>query len=298
MPDMDFVIESQNRLWGCRYGASYQGMKYDAETGGLKKFYGAYVNEIYCCKLGDFKNWQSYQGIASDSYAVTVGTDGYFTGAVTHLGYPIFFKENYMHKIYGNYPANYQVQTTACRGVQKGCAESIATVNEVLYYEARSGVVGYDGSLPQEISSALGDEVYDKAVAGYLGNKYYISMRDAEGAYHLFVYDTKKAAWHREDNAEVLAFCNCKGNLYFISVSGVDNIAAVLGERRRVSVGVVEHLLLRPIDRLAETVDEIKSEKIFDVMKAVVPTFKDPDEVNKLAAEAEEMKAAEARDNQ
>lgn len=49
---------------------------------------------------------------------------------------------------------------------------------------------------------------------------------------------------------------------------------------------------------LAETVDEIKSEKIFDVMKAVVPTFKDPDEVNKLAAEAEEMKAAEARDNQ
>ena len=216
MPDMDFVIESQNRLWGCRYGASYQGMKYDAEIGGLKKTYGAYVNEIYCCKLGDFKNWQSYQGIASDSYAVTVGTDGYFTGAVTHLGYPIFFKENYMHKIYGNYPANYQVQTTACRGVQKGCAESIATVNEVLYYKARSGVVGYDGSLPQEISSALGDEMYDKAVAGYLGNKYYISMRDSGGTYHLFVYDTKKAMWHREDNAEVIAFCNCRGNLYFI----------------------------------------------------------------------------------
>jgi hypothetical protein len=121
-----------------------------------------------------------------------------------------------MHKVYGNYPSNYQVQTTACRGVQKGCSESIATVNEVLYYKARSGVVAYDGSLPQEISAALGDEVYDKAAAGYLGNKYYISMRDRKRQYHLFVYDTKKGIWHREDNAEVIAFCNCRGNLYFI----------------------------------------------------------------------------------
>lgn len=200
MPEMDFICESGNRLWGCFYGVKD----------------GQIVNEIYASKLGDFRNWNSFQGTAADSYAVTVGTDGQFTGAVTHLGYPIFFKENYMHKIYGNYPSNYQVQTTACRGVQKGCAESIVTVNEVLYYKARSGVVGYDGSLPQEISSALGDEVYDNAVAGYLGNKYYISMRDSGGTYHLFVYDTKKATWHREDNAEVIAFCNCRGNLYFI----------------------------------------------------------------------------------
>ena len=200
MPEMDFICESGNRLWGCFYGEKD----------------GQIVNEIYASKLGDFRNWNSFQGTAADSYAVTVGTDGQFTGAVTHLGYPIFFKENYMHKIYGNYPSNYQVQTTACRGVQKGCAESIVTVNEVLYYKARSGVVGYDGSLPQEISSALGDEMYDNAVAGYLGNKYYISMRDSGGTYHLFAYDTKKAMWHREDNAEVIAFCNCRGNLYFI----------------------------------------------------------------------------------
>ena len=222
VPNLDFVIESQNRLWGCHYGAAYQGKKYDAEARGMVDSYGGYVNEIYCCKLGDFKNWQSYQGIASDSYAVTVGTDGYFTGAVTHLGYPIFFKEGYMHKIYGNYPSNYQVQTTACRGVQKGCDRSIAIVNEIVYYKGRSGIMAYDGSLPAEISGALGDKSYSDARAGYLGNKYYVSMKGEDGEYNLFVYDTKKGMWHREDETEALVFCNCKGDLYYIDYAGRD----------------------------------------------------------------------------
>ena len=200
MPEMDFIVESGNRLWGCRYGP--QGDQI--------------VNEIYASKLGDFKNWSCYQGISTDSYAVTLGTDGQFTGAITHLGYPIFFKENFMHKVYGNYPANFQVQTTACRGVQKGCGKSLAIVNEVLYYKSRSGVCAYDGSLPREISAALGDMSYSKAVAGHIGNKYYISMCDVEGVYHLFVYDTLKGMWHREDKTEVMDFCNCRGDLYYI----------------------------------------------------------------------------------
>lgn len=201
MPNMDFIIESENRLWGCRYGVALN---------------GEVVNEIYASKLGDFKNWNCFMGISTDSYAATVGTDGQFTGAITHLGYPLFFKENYIHKVYGNYPANYQIQTTACRGVQKGCERSLAIVNEVLFYKARSGVCYYDGSLPTEASSALGETAYDNAVAGSLGNKYYISMSDAEGEYHLFVYDTLKGMWHREDDTQAEAFCNCRGDLYFI----------------------------------------------------------------------------------
>ena len=216
MPNMDFVIESGNRLWGCRYGVALNGQV---------------VNEIYASKLGDFKNWHCYAGISTDSYAATVGTDGQFTGAITHLGYPIFFKENYMHKVYGYYPASYQIQTTACRGVQKGCDKSLAIVNEVLYYKSRSAVCAYDGSLPSEISSALGEESYSNAVAGWLGNKYYISMMDSASQYHLFVCDTKKGMWHREDNTKATAFCNCRGDLYFIDVNkdGNRKIKSVLG---------------------------------------------------------------------
>jgi hypothetical protein len=201
MPNMDFIIESENRLWGCRYGVAVN---------------GEVVNEIYASKLGDFKNWNSFMGISTDSYVASVGTDGQFTGAITHLGYPIFFKEGCMHKIYGHYPANYQIQTTACRGVQKGCSKSLAIVNETLFYKSRFGICAYDGSLPTEVSSALGDVDYSDAVAGALANKYYVSMKDSEGIFNLFVFDTKKGMWHKEDNTQVVEFCNCRGNLYYI----------------------------------------------------------------------------------
>jgi hypothetical protein len=225
MPDFDFIVESQNRLWGCKYGFVYKGMaaKYDGEEykGTVPMYSTEVVNEIYACKLGDFKNWNCFMGISTDSYVASVGTDGEFTGAVTHLGYPLFFKENGVHKVYGNYPSNYQIQTTACRGVQKECEKSLAIVNEVLYYKARSGVCAYDGSLPMEISSALGDVAYYDAVAGSLGNKYYISMKDDPDdnrGWNLFLYDTLKGMWHREDDTQAMAFCNCRGDLYYIEL--------------------------------------------------------------------------------
>lgn len=201
MPNMDFVVESENRLWGCRYGTSVN---------------GTVVNEIYASKLGDFKNWNCFMGISTDSYAASVGTDGQFTGAITHLGYPLFFKESCVHKVYGNFPANYQIQTTALRGVQKGCEGSLAIVNEILYYKARNAVCAYDGSLPVEMSAQLGDIMYSDAVGGANGNKYYISMKDVYDEYHLFVYDTSKGMWHKEDNTRADAFCSCRGEMYFI----------------------------------------------------------------------------------
>ena len=201
MPNMDYVVEANNRLWGCRYGV--------ADNGEI-------VNEIYASKLGDFKNWNCFMGISTDSYAVSCGTDGQFTGAITHLGYPIFFKEGFLHKVYGNYPSNFQVQTTACRGVQRGCSRSLAIVNEILYYKARGAVCAYDGSLPTEISAALGDVQYFEAVGGAHGNKYYLSMKDSRNLWHLFVYDTAKGMWHHEDNAHADCFCSCREEMYFI----------------------------------------------------------------------------------
>lgn len=222
MPVMDYVIESENRLWGCRYGENAN---------------GDMVNEIYASKLGDFKNWNAFAGISTDSYAVSLGTDGRFTGAITHLGYPLFFKENCMHKIYGNYPANYQLQTTACRGVQRGSARSLAIVNETLYYKSTTAICAYDGSLPVEISANLGKTRLGDATAGVLGNKYYISVYDEDAnanydVYRMFVYDTARGMWHKEEDTHSLGFCNHQGNLYYIdydhneirSVHGVEGL--------------------------------------------------------------------------
>lgn len=201
MPAMDFVTESENRLWGCRYGYNN----------------GKVVNEIYASKLGDFKNWNCFMGVSTDSYVASVGTDGRFTGAVTHLGYPLFFKEGCLHKVYGNYPANYQIQTTACRGVQRGSEKSLAIVNEVLYYKSQNGICAYDGSLPNEISGEFGDEKYTDAVAAAHGNKYYVSMKDSNDKSVLFVYDASKGMWHKEDDINITDLCACRNELYFLA---------------------------------------------------------------------------------
>lgn len=213
MPIMDFIVESNNRLWGCRYGTNND---------------GDVVNEIYACKQGDFKNWNCFMNLSTDSYAASCGSDGQFTGAITHLGYPLFFKENCLHKVYGDYPSNYQIQHTTCRGVQRGCHKSLAIVNETLFYKAISAVCAYDGSLPVEMSSALGEIRYSDAVAGAHGNKYYIDMKTADGEYHLFVFDTAKGMWHKEDNLQVDCFCSFLGEMYAID-HGTKRIITMLG---------------------------------------------------------------------
>lgn len=213
LPHMDFVTESENRLWGCRYGVARN---------------GEVVNEIYASKLGDFKNWNCFMGISTDSWVASCGTDGQFTGAIAMPGYVLFFKENCLHKVYGNYPANFQIQTTLCRGVQRGCERSLAVVNEIIYYKARHAICAYDGSLPTEISAAMGEERYSNAVAGAHGNKYYISMEDSAGKYHLFVCDTAKGMWHKEDNLRADAFCSCREELYCID-HDTKQIIAMLG---------------------------------------------------------------------
>lgn len=209
MPLMDFVFEHENRLWGCRYGLNRN---------------GDFVNEIYASKLGDFKSWSSFSGISTDSYIASCGTDGKWTGAINAMGYPLFFKENYLHKVYGSYPAEYQIQTLPCMGVQEGCADSLAVVGGVLFYKSRSGVCIYDGSLPSLISEALGNVSYHDAVAGGLGSKYFISMQDENQEAQLFCFDTQKGLWHKEDNTNVKEFCTVGNTLFF---NGADGLWAI-----------------------------------------------------------------------
>ena len=205
VPDMDHVVECGNRLWGCKYGPD--------GAGGM-------TNEIFCSKLGDFRNWRCFMGLATDSYSVSVGSDGPFTGAAVHMGYPLFFKENCLYKVYGSYPASFHIQHTPCRGVQRGCGGSLAILGETLFYKSPQGVCAYDGSLPTDISRPLGDVRYGGAVAAAFGGKYYISLEDTGGESHLFVYDAARNLWHRESGIRARAMCACRDVLYAISGEG------------------------------------------------------------------------------
>lgn len=206
IPDMDYVFEHENRLWGCRYG---------------RNVFGELVNEIYASSLGSFRDFGANEGVSTDAYVQGVGTDGPFTGACSLNGYPYFFKEKGYHKVYGSYPAQYQVQAVECKGVQQGSSSSMATINGVLYYKAIDCVCSFDGSYPTDISYSLGDCRYADAVGGSHRYKYYLSMRDIDtDEWSLFVYDARYDLWHREDALRAGCFCDTMRALYCIPEPG------------------------------------------------------------------------------
>ena len=118
--------------------------------------------------------------------------------------------------------------------MQDGCSKSLAIVGERLYYKSRSGIMMYDGSLPVSVSDALGGEKYYDASAGAIDDKYYVSMKDASGNWHLFVLDTAKGLWHREDATHALGFTRAGNELYYID-SDTKKLMTVNG-----SVGTAE----------------------------------------------------------
>lgn len=195
MPDMDFICTNENRLWGCK------------------------GDTIYASKLGDPFNWNVYDGISTDSYAVDVGSAGDFTGCVSFLGYPVFFKEEHIYKVYGAKPSNFQVMGSASLGVAAGSHKSLAIAGEVLFYMSRAGIVAYSGGIPQNISEPFGGIKYKNVVAGSDGIKYYAQMLDASGGFATFVYDTRVNLWHREADDRWIGTAY-HGGMVFLSIPG------------------------------------------------------------------------------
>ena len=198
IPQMDFVCELNNRIWGCSNEK----------------------HEIYACKLGDATNWFAFDGLASDSYAATVGSDGDFTACCAFGGQVLFWKEDMVHKVMGTKPSNFQINDTPIRGVQQGCERSLCIVNESLVYKSREAVCVYDGGTPMDVSDALGAEMYEDAAAGAQGDRYYISMRGEDGGYDLYVFDEAKGLWFREDETRAMWFAQLGGQLYYADEAG------------------------------------------------------------------------------
>ena len=157
------MVESGNRLWGCKYGIVD----------------GQAVNAVYASKLGDFRNWNCFAGLSTDSYAASRGSDGKFTGAADYLGSPLFFKENCVERVYPSANGAHQIVTVQCPGVKDGSGGSLQVVDGKLYYHSRGGVCVFDGSMPVNVSQALGEARYHDAVAGAAEGCYYLSAAPA-----------------------------------------------------------------------------------------------------------------------
>lgn len=195
-PAMDYVCECGNRLFGC----------------------SSAKHEIYASKLGDPLNWNVFSGISTDSYAATVGSPGSFTGIAAYRSNVLFFKENMIHVLSGTRPANFQIDTLECRGMQKLSSNSSAVVNETLFYKSDSGIMAYSGNLPELVSDAFGDYNTGHVIsAGTDGKKYYCCLVTGDDECHLMVYDILRGIWIREDSVAVSDFAAVGNNLYMMT---------------------------------------------------------------------------------
>lgn len=191
-PKLEFIVESGNRLWGCAKD----------------------TNEIYACKLGDFRNWNCFAGLSTDSWVGSIGTPGEFTGAAVQNGYPIFYKENCKHKVWPSSTGAHQITSTPCDGVEKGSENSLAVMDGTVFYKSPFGVFADDGGGAVEIGRSLGDARYHDASGAIYDRKYYLSMADSTGKHHLFVYDISRKLWHREDSPTPGVLVSGGGSLY------------------------------------------------------------------------------------
>lgn len=184
VPDMDYLTECDNRVWGCSNKE----------------------NVIYACKLGDPTNWFSYRGIAADSYAVTVGSDGAFTGAATCMGYALFFRKTPFTSFTA--PSPRISSSAACAaGAWQRARPGASASSTTLYYLSPDGVMAWDGSIPTKVSTALDParlRNVKSALGGALDGRYYLHLVRGSGeaqAVRLLVYDTERGSGRRKMSA-------------------------------------------------------------------------------------------------
>lgn len=194
MPDLDYIVEWNNRLWG----ASNQ------------------ENTIYASKLGDPSNWEYFQSTGMDSYYAEQGSDEKFTGIAEYSGHLLFFKPNSITRVYGTSPANFQITTTKAYGIEEGSSASALTINDTVYYKSAIGIMAYQGSIPYCISENITSK-FKNVVAGTEGTKYYISVifeEDDSFEGRVLVYDIAQRMWHMEDDFRFLNACKVSNRIY------------------------------------------------------------------------------------
>lgn len=214
VPDLDFVFEHNNRLWG------------------------AAGKTIWASKLGDPLNWYVLgDGLSTDAWMLETQTAGDFTGGCSYAGYPTFFKEDARFIIYGTTPQAFQTYEIKMPGPAPGTWDTLGAAGGVLFYLSRSGMMAYRSEgYPESLNDIIG-----KAEAGMLaasnGRQYMIKLL-VDGQWSLYHYDGDRGIWHREDDPGILSANAMDGDIYTIDAAG--NVRSMLGTSFRAEDEAIE----------------------------------------------------------
>ena len=177
VPELDFLCVSGNRMWGC------------------------YEDTVYASALGNCLEWNRYSGRENDPIYLESGEEGSFTGCCEYGGYPVFFKQNELYRVYGSGYSSFALSKAASYGLKKDSPHSTCVVNSILFFLSDSGVCAYNGGVPSIISESLKRRL-SNAIAGTDGKKYYLSVYDGYSR-KLYVYDTDNRMWTSENFEDV-----------------------------------------------------------------------------------------------
>jgi hypothetical protein len=192
IPDLDGAFEHEQRIWGWK------------------------GSTIYASKWNDPLNWEVFDGLESDSWSWTMDGAGDIAGGIVYQGYPTFFKEDKVVRIYGDRPSQYRVMEVSAMGVHPGCGKSLAIAGDTLYYVSRNGLAAFSGGYSRDIHTEFGELRFTQAVAGSDGRRYFLSAYDAQEGWALYVYDTVFGTWFREGLDHMTYFTCDRGNLYWL----------------------------------------------------------------------------------
>lgn len=171
-PVINSICVHNNRLWATNPNGEY----------------------IYASKLGDFREFNCFQGVASDSYYMGFGSEGGFVGLVSFKSYIVAFKKDCIYLISGSTPNSFSISRTI-KGL--GCLDirSCTELDGRLYFLSRDGFYCFDGISFENVSRKL-NKKYTMAVGTGVGEKYYVYATDQEGKSEFLVYDSGHSGWY------------------------------------------------------------------------------------------------------
>lgn len=179
MPEVSSIAAFNNRIWAVGGGS------------------------IYASKLGTPTVWNdfsvdSFGTLPTSSFSVVAGSEGDFTAIIPHGNYIYAFKENHIHKIYGDTPDEYRIS-----GIEApGCSKNPFTASVCglyLMYASNAGICILRDGYPKLISEKIGTA--DALCGASCGNVYYFISQNKNGR-AIYVYDMDHNVWTMQSCGE------------------------------------------------------------------------------------------------
>lgn len=194
-----------------------------------KKRLWGYSSNVFHGTIADifdsngYVDWNTGDNTQTESISQPLWQGGDITGLAALMNGLVYFKEDNLTVVQGNYPAIISGSTIPCRGLPEENKKSVSVGNESVYYLGRGGVMRFGGELPRCISSDARIQGTE-AVGATDGAKYWLSIKEADGEYALYVYDIAYGIWHKEDNTKVTSFATINGNMHMAVGTEIYNL--------------------------------------------------------------------------